>query len=74
MSYTVRQDANARPVLETARLRLRLPHVGDLPASTAFWVDPAEQITAIFMTQLLPSSTYPIRTQLRQLVYSALVD
>jgi CubicO group peptidase (beta-lactamase class C family) len=37
-------------------------------------VDPAEQITAIFMTQLLPSSTYPIRTQLRQLVYSALVD
>ncbi len=43
-------------------------------ASTAFWVDPAEQITAIFMTQLLPSSTWPIRTQLRQLVYSALVD
>ena len=43
-------------------------------ASTAFWVDPAEQITCIFMTQLLPSSTYPLRTQLRQLVYSALVD
>ena len=43
-------------------------------ASTAFWVDPVEQITAIFMTQLLPSSTWPIRTQLRQLVYSALVD
>jgi CubicO group peptidase (beta-lactamase class C family) len=43
-------------------------------ASTAFWVDPVEQITCIFMTQLLPSSTYPIRTQLRQLVYSALVD
>lgn len=43
-------------------------------ASTAFWVDPAEEITAIFMTQLLPSSTWPIRTELRQLVYSALVD
>jgi len=43
-------------------------------ASTAFWVDPLEEITAIFMTQLLPSSTYPIRSQLRQLVYSALVD
>jgi CubicO group peptidase (beta-lactamase class C family) len=41
-------------------------------ASTAFWVDPFERITAIFMTQLLPSSTYPIRSQLRQLVYSAL--
>ncbi|TDC27094.1 class A beta-lactamase-related serine hydrolase [Micromonospora sp. 15K316] len=43
-------------------------------ASTAFWVDPAEEITALFFTQLLPSSTYPIRSQLRQLVYSALVD
>ena len=43
-------------------------------ASTAFWVDPVEQITCIFMTQLLPSSTYPLRTQLRQLVYSSLVD
>ena len=43
-------------------------------ASTAFWVDPVEKITATFMTQLLPSSTWPLRTQLRQLVYSALVD
>jgi CubicO group peptidase (beta-lactamase class C family) len=43
-------------------------------ASTAFWVDPAEGIVAIFMTQLLPSSTHPIRPQLKQLVYQALVD
>jgi CubicO group peptidase (beta-lactamase class C family) len=43
-------------------------------ASTAFWVDPAEEITAVFMTQLLPSSTHPIRPQLKQLVYQALVD
>jgi CubicO group peptidase (beta-lactamase class C family) len=43
-------------------------------ASTAFWVDPVERITVVFMTQLLPSSTYPIRSQLRQLVYSALTD
>ncbi|MDP9434737.1 MAG: beta-lactamase family protein [Actinomycetota bacterium] len=43
-------------------------------ASTAFWVDPAEQLTAHFYTQLVPSSTYPIRTELRQLVYAALVD
>jgi CubicO group peptidase (beta-lactamase class C family) len=43
-------------------------------ASTAFWVDPAERITALFMTQLLPSSTHPIRPQLKQLVYQALVD
>src|SRR3954469_21900937 len=43
-------------------------------ASTAFWVDPVERVTALFFTQLLPSSTHPIRTQLRQLVYQALVD
>jgi CubicO group peptidase (beta-lactamase class C family) len=43
-------------------------------ASTAFWVDPAEHLTVVFMTQLLPSSAYPIRPQLRQLVYQALVD
>ncbi len=43
-------------------------------ASTAFTVDPAEAITTLFMTQLLPSSTHPIRSQLRQLVHQALVD
>jgi CubicO group peptidase (beta-lactamase class C family) len=43
-------------------------------ASTVFWVDPVERITAIFMTQLLPSSTYPLRSQLRQLVMQSLVD
>ncbi|WP_344615645.1 serine hydrolase domain-containing protein [Dactylosporangium salmoneum] len=43
-------------------------------ASTAFWIDPVERLTVAFYTQLLPSSTYPIRPQLRQLVYSALTD
>ena len=43
-------------------------------ASTAFWVDPVEKVTAVFMTQLLPSSTYPIRRELRTLVYSALTQ
>ncbi|GHF61485.1 CubicO group peptidase (beta-lactamase class C family) [Amycolatopsis bartoniae] len=43
-------------------------------ASTAFWVDPAEELTALFFTQLLPSSTHPIRQRLRQLVYQALVE
>jgi hypothetical protein len=28
----------------------------------------------LFLTQLLPSSSYPIRSQLKQLVYQALVD
>ena len=40
--------------------------------STAFFVDPIEQITMVFMTQLYPSSIYPIRRQLKTLVYSAL--
>jgi CubicO group peptidase (beta-lactamase class C family) len=43
-------------------------------ASTAFFVDPAEELTAVFLTQLLPSSTHPLRSQLRQLVYQAIVD
>ncbi len=43
-------------------------------ASTAFWVDPDEDLTVEFYTQLLPSSTYRIRQQLRELVYQALVE
>jgi CubicO group peptidase (beta-lactamase class C family) len=42
-------------------------------ASTAFWIDPAQEITATFFTQLIPSSAHPIRSQLRQLVYQALM-
>jgi CubicO group peptidase (beta-lactamase class C family) len=41
-------------------------------ASTAFWVDPAEELTVCFFTQLMPSTAYRIRPQLRQLVYQAL--
>jgi CubicO group peptidase (beta-lactamase class C family) len=43
-------------------------------ASTAFWVDPAEDLIVIFMTQLMPSSSYPLRRELRILTYAALVD
>jgi hypothetical protein len=42
--------------------------------STAFWVDPTEENTALSLTQLLPSSTFPLRSQLRQLVCQALMD
>jgi CubicO group peptidase (beta-lactamase class C family) len=42
-------------------------------ASTAFWVDPHEEMTVVLMTQLTPSSTYTLRRQLRVLSYSALV-
>jgi len=43
-------------------------------ASTAFWIDPAEELIAIFMTQLIPSSSYPVRRELRTMVYSAITD
>jgi CubicO group peptidase (beta-lactamase class C family) len=43
-------------------------------ASTWFMVDPVEDITAVFMTQLMPSSTYPIRSQFKTLLHQALVD
>jgi len=40
-------------------------------ASTYFWIDPREELIVVFMTQLMPSMTYPIRRELRTLVYSA---
>ena len=40
--------------------------------STAFFVDPVEDIIMIFMTQLLPSSTYPVRREIKTMIYSAL--
>ena len=43
-------------------------------ASTAFYVDPTEDVTALFFTQVLPSSAYPIRTRLRTLINQAIVD
>jgi CubicO group peptidase (beta-lactamase class C family) len=42
-------------------------------ASTAFWIDPAEGLAVSFFTQLIPSSAHPLRSQLRQLVYQAIV-
>ncbi len=51
-------------------------NVGDFSwgglASTFFWLDPVEQLTVIFFTQLKPSSTYPNRAQLKALVHGAL--
>jgi len=43
-------------------------------ASTVFWVDPAEDLLVVFMTQLLPSGTFNFRGQLKALVYPAIVD
>jgi CubicO group peptidase (beta-lactamase class C family) len=43
-------------------------------ATTSFWIDPAEDLIAIFMTQVLPSSAYPLRRELRTMVYAAITD
>jgi CubicO group peptidase (beta-lactamase class C family) len=43
-------------------------------ASTAFWIDPAEELITIFMTQVLPSNAYPIRRELRTMVYAAITE
>ncbi|MGO9604196.1 MAG: serine hydrolase domain-containing protein [Candidatus Binataceae bacterium] len=43
-------------------------------ASTYFWIDPREELITIFMTQLMPSTTYTIRRELRTLVYSAFTE
>ena len=42
-------------------------------ASTFFWLDPEEELFVILLTQLMPSSTYPLRRELRQRVYQAIV-
>ena len=41
--------------------------------STYFWIDPVERLIGIFMTQHMPSGTYPIRAQLREGVAQAIV-
>jgi CubicO group peptidase (beta-lactamase class C family) len=43
-------------------------------ASTFFWLDPQEDLFVIFFAQLMPSSTYPIRRELRARVYQTLID
>ena len=43
-------------------------------ASTAFWVVPAEDLVVVFLTQLVPSTTYDFRGQLKALIHSAIVE
>ena len=43
-------------------------------ASTIFFVDPKEDLTMVFMTQLMPSGTFNFRGQLKSLVYAAIID
>jgi len=43
-------------------------------ASTIFWVDPKEELSVVFMTQLMPSGAFNFRGQLKNIIYSAIVD
>ncbi|MEM9177170.1 MAG: serine hydrolase domain-containing protein [Myxococcota bacterium] len=43
-------------------------------ASTVFWVDPVEDLTVVFLTQLMPSRTFDFRGQLKAIVYGALLN
>jgi CubicO group peptidase (beta-lactamase class C family) len=43
-------------------------------ASTAFWIDPVEEVVLVFMTQFMPSSAYPFRRELQVLVNAAITD
>jgi CubicO group peptidase (beta-lactamase class C family) len=44
-------------------------------AATAFWVDPKEELTVVFMTQVIGSPTrLTLRRDLRTLVYSAMTE
>ncbi|MEM6938740.1 MAG: serine hydrolase domain-containing protein [Pseudomonadota bacterium] len=62
-------------VLEPSRTRVP-GSVGDFAwggmASTFFWVDPVHDLSVIFFTQLLPSSSYPSRAQLKAMIHGAL--
>lgn len=42
--------------------------------STKFFVDPVEGLHMVFMTQVYPSVIFPIREQLKTLIYAALRD
>ena len=43
-------------------------------ASTAFWIDPVEDVCVVFLTQFIPSSLYPIRRELRTMINAAVLD
>jgi CubicO group peptidase (beta-lactamase class C family) len=69
LGFAVRRDAGVASVQGS---------VGEFnwggAGGTYFWIDPKEDLICIFMTQLLPSTTYPIRRELRTMAYSAFTD
>jgi len=74
--YEIR-EAKVLKKSESGNIQDGYIHVGEYgwggAASTVFWVNPKEEMVVIFLTQLLPSSTYQVRRELRSLVYSSLM-
>ena len=60
--------------VETQEIGSRGDYYWGGAASTIFWVDPAEDLVVVFMTQLMPSGTFNFRGQLKSLIYPAIVD
>jgi len=65
--------ASTMGVVETGSLGVGDYYWGGA-ASTIFLVDPKEDLTMVFMTQLMPSGTFNFRGQLKSLIYSAITD
>lgn len=43
-------------------------------ASTVFWIDPVEDLIAIFLAQFMPTGTYPVWRQFQVLTYQAMAE
>jgi CubicO group peptidase (beta-lactamase class C family) len=43
-------------------------------ANTYFWIDPAEEIIGLMMTQYMPTPSYPVQERFQNLAYQAIVD
>ena len=83
--YSALKDASTEPVLKQMAIAQSLDEVATGShghddfywggaASTIFWVDPVEDLVVIFMTQLIPSSTFDFRGQLKSIIYSSIVE
>lgn len=43
-------------------------------ASTMFWIDPGEEMIGMLLTQLMPSSAYPLRREMKTLAYQSIIE
>jgi CubicO group peptidase (beta-lactamase class C family) len=73
MGFGLTMAVTAGPV-ETATIGSPGEYMWGGMASTAFWNDPVEDLTVVFMVQLIPSGTFDFRGQLKTMVYPAIVD